>query len=87
MRDDSPAPRGVAVATHPGMDAERVERVWLAAALRVAEVELRRAQVSGDRRALARWRGELEALELRARILLQGWEAVAGLGNASEGRR
>lgn len=59
------------------MDADRAERVEAAAALMVAEVELRRAQARGDRVALARWRAELEALELWARVLIQGWDTAS----------
>lgn len=59
------------------MDAGEAERAWTAAALMVAEVELRRAQVRGDRVALETWRAELEALELWARVLIQGWDTVS----------
>lgn len=55
-----------------------MERERVAAALLVAEEELRAAQVRGDRVALARWRLELAALELRAQAMIQAWSPDSG---------
>jgi hypothetical protein len=54
------------------MDATKAERVWCAAALMVAEVELRAAQARGDGRAAEGWKAEIEGLERWARVLMRG---------------
>ena len=51
------------------MNAETAERVWLAAALRVAVAEIQAAQARGDGRAVARWKAEAAAVELWAGVL------------------
>lgn len=57
-----------------------MERQRVAAALLVAEEELRAAQERGDRVALARWRFELVALELEAAALIRAWSSISGQG-------